>query len=184
MEAEGEKLFTVILRDITQRERAEEALQRIAAIVEFSEDAIITKDLNGVITTWNPGAERLFGYTAREAIGQPITLIIPADRLEEEPAVLARIRSGGSVRHYETVRRRKDGTLLDISLSVSPLKNSQGQMTGASKIARDISGRKRTEAALRASEQHFRALGENIAQLAWIADASGSVFWYNQRWYD
>jgi PAS domain S-box-containing protein len=132
-------------RDITERKQAERAAALLATIVESSDDAIISKDLNGVIISWNNGAERLFGYTAQEAIGQSIMMLIPSNRFDEEPSILKRIRHGESIQHYETVRRRKDGTLLDISLTVSPLVDRQGQIVGASKIARDITERKRTE---------------------------------------
>ena len=135
-------------RDITERKQAERAVALLATIVESSDDAIISKDLNGVILSWNNGAERLFGYTAQEAIGQPITMLIPPNRFDEEPGILKRIRHGEFIQHYETVRRRKDGTLLDISLTVSPLVDRQGQIVGASKIARDITERKRTETRL------------------------------------
>jgi len=121
---------------------------RLAAIVESSADAIVSKDLNGVITSWNQGAEALFGYTADEAIGQPVTMLMPPDRVDEEPGILARIRNGERIQSYETVRRRKDGTLIDISLTVSPVYNSEGKIVGASKIARDITHSKRTEAEL------------------------------------
>lgn len=118
----------------------------LSAIVDSSDDAIISKDLNGVITSWNKSAQRLFGFTAEEAVGQPVaSLLIPADRQEEEPVILARLRSGQRVDHFETVRRCKDGTLLDISLTISPVRNAQGVIIGASKIARDIGYRKRTE---------------------------------------
>ncbi len=119
--------------------------QQAAAIVEFSDDAIIGKDLNGIITSWNRGAEHLFGYAAQETIGQPITQLIPPDRLDEEPGILDRIRRGQSIDHYETVRRRKDGILLDISLTVSPIADARGRIVGASKIARDITERKRAD---------------------------------------
>jgi PAS domain S-box-containing protein len=132
-----------MLVDVTDRKRAEASAQRLASIVEFSDDAIISKDLSGVITSWNRGAERLFGYTAEEAIGKPITILIPADRQDEEPAILERIRHGELIDHYETVRRRKDGSLVDISLTTSPVKNAEGMIIGASKIARDISDRRR-----------------------------------------
>ena len=134
--------------DITERKRAEEAKARLAAIVESSDDAIISKGLDGVITSWNAGAERLFGYTPQEVIGRPITILMPPERVDEEPAILQRIRRGERIEHYETVRRRKDGTLLDISLTISPMRDSAGQLIGVSKIARDITGRKRTEEAL------------------------------------
>ena len=120
------------------------AAQHYAAIIESSDDAILSKDLNGVILTWNAGAERLFGYTAEEAIGKPVTLIIPLERLQEEPAILDKIHRGERIRAFETVRRRKDGSLIDISLTVSPIRDSQGRIVGASKIARDISELKKT----------------------------------------
>ncbi|HEX8556760.1 MAG TPA: PAS domain S-box protein [Pyrinomonadaceae bacterium] len=134
-----------ITRDVTERRRAEMRLRQAAAIVENSDDAIISKDLDGVILSWNPGAERLYGYTAEEIIGRPVTVLIPEDRPDEEPNILARIRRGERVDHYETVRRRKDGTFLDVSLTVSPVKDAEGRIVGASKIARDITGRRRAE---------------------------------------
>jgi PAS domain S-box-containing protein len=117
----------------------------LAAIIESAEDAVITKSLEGVITSWNPGAKRIFGYTADEAIGKPVTMLIPEDHLDEEPNILARIRAGERVEHYETVRVRKDGTLVDISLTVSPIRGPDGRIIGASKIARDISTRRQSE---------------------------------------
>ncbi|MGB8547071.1 MAG: PAS domain S-box protein [Xanthobacteraceae bacterium] len=137
-----------MLVDITDRKRAEESALRLASIVEFSDDAIVSKDLNGVITSWNRGAQALFGYTAREAVGNSVRTLIPPDRQDEESEILARIRRGEHIEHYETVRRRKDGTLIDISLTVSPVKNAAGEIVGASKIARNISERKRAEEAL------------------------------------
>ena len=124
--------------------------------MESSDDAIISKDLDGIIRTWNPGAERLFGYTAAEAIGKPVTILIPPGREDEEPGILARIRHGERIDHYETVRRRKDGSLLDISLTVSPVRDGEGRIVGASKIARDITDRKEAERKLRESEQRLR----------------------------
>jgi PAS domain S-box-containing protein len=123
----------------------ERAAHHYAAIVESSDDAILSKDLNGVITSWNRGAQRLFGYTAEEAVGRSVTILIPADRHDEEPMILDRIRRGERIDHYETIRRRKDGGLVDISLTVSPIRDLQGHVIGASKIARDISERKRAE---------------------------------------
>ena len=128
-----------------RRDNPDEARARLAAIVESSDDAIISKDLNGIITSWNRGAQRIFGYTAREVIGKSVTVLMPPDRVNEEPGILARIRRGESIDHYETVRRRKDGRLLDISLSVSPLKDASGTIIGASKIARDITERKQSQ---------------------------------------
>jgi PAS domain S-box-containing protein len=134
-----------MLVDITERKRNEEAAQHYAAIVESSEDAILSKDINGVITSWNRGAQRLFGYTSQEAVGKPVTMLIPTDRHEEEPRILERIRRGERIDHYETVRQRKDGSFFDISLTVSPIRDFRGNIIGASKIARDISERKRAE---------------------------------------
>lgn len=139
------------IRDRLQRLQADvrtahpghEAAAFLAAIVESSDDAIISKSLQGIITTWNLSAERLFGYSADEVVGRPITMLIPEDRLDEEPAILARINAGERVDHFETVRRRKDGTLIDISLTISPIRAGDGTIIGASKIARDISERKR-----------------------------------------
>jgi PAS domain S-box-containing protein len=121
--------------------------KQMAAIVSCSDDAIISKNLNGVILSWNHGAERLFGYTADEAIGKPITLLIPADRLDEEPTILERLRKGERVDHFETVRKKKDGTLVDISLTISPVKDDLGRVIGASKVARDITERKEADKA-------------------------------------
>jgi len=126
----------------------ERAAQLLQAIIDSSDDAIISKDLNGVITSWNKSAERLFGYSEAEAVGKPITILIPTDRLDEEPQILGRIRSGERVDHFETVRRRKDGKLLEISVTISPVKDHTGTVVGASKIARDITERKRADAAI------------------------------------
>src|SRR5215218_9196621 len=121
-------------------------VRHLARVVESSDDAIISKDLNGIILSWNRSAERIFGYTAAEAIGQSIRMIIPADRQSEEDTVLARIRAGQSVTHFETLRQHKDGTIIPISLTVSPILDDAGHVMGASKIARDIS--ERTEASI------------------------------------
>jgi PAS domain S-box-containing protein len=128
--------------DLIERNQTEQTAQRLAAVVDSSQDAIISKDLDGVIATWNGGAEKLFGYTAQEMIGKSIAILIPADRPDEETEILGRIRRGERIEHYETVRLRKDGTLVDISLTVSPIKDASGKVIGASKIARDISERK------------------------------------------
>jgi len=146
-----------IARDITGARRAERAAQLLAAIVDSSDVAIISKDLNGVVTSWNNAAERLFGFTAAEALGKPIAIIIPPDRLEEEPDILRRLESGERIEHLETVRRCKDGTLLDIALTISPIRDRNGLVIGASKIARDISEHKRTERAIHALNQQLAA---------------------------
>ena len=135
-----------MLVDITERKHVEEAGQRLSAIVESSDDAILSKNLDGIIMSWNRGAERLFGYSAEEMIGKSVTILIPAERQDEEPHILGRIRRGEHIEHYETVRLRKDGSLIDISLSVSPIKGAGGKIIGASKIARDISERKQAQA--------------------------------------
>ena len=146
-DASGDLIGAVnMLIDITDRKRAEEVKQRLASIVQFSDDAIISKSLKGKIESWNAGAERIFGYTASEAVGQSVEMLIPADRLDEEPEIINRIRRGERIEHYETVRRRKDGSLIDISLTVSPIMDADGRVISASKIARDITERKRTEA--------------------------------------
>jgi PAS domain S-box-containing protein len=134
-----------VLVDITEHKRAEEAAQRLASIVESSNDAIISKDLDGIITSWNKGAEELFGYSATEVIGKPVNILIPPDRQDEEPAILERIRRGERIEPVETLRLRKNGALVDISLTISPVKAADGTIIGASKIARDISERKRAE---------------------------------------
>ena len=180
----SERRNVVLQAEIGEHRLAEAALSRLAAIVQSSEDAIVSKDLNGVIATWNPGAERLFGYTAQEAIGRSVKMLIPADQLDEEPRILERIRRGETVSHYETIRRRKDGALLDISLTVSPIIDEHGTIVGASKIARDITEQKHTQQLVRESEERFRSLANAIPQLAWMANADGSTFWYNDRWYE
>ena len=136
--------------DLIERNEVEAALREsreqfrwLAAIVQSSDDAIISKDLNGIITSWNKGAERLFGYSAEDTIGKSITILIPPERHHEEHTILGRIRGGNRIEHYETVRRRKDGSLIDISLTISPVRNAEGNVVGASKIARDITGRKK-----------------------------------------
>ncbi|HTV42544.1 MAG TPA: CheR family methyltransferase [Candidatus Sulfotelmatobacter sp.] len=151
-------------------ERANAISGHFKAIVESSDDAIISKDLNGVIRTWNKGAEKIFGYTAEEAVGKPVTILIPPDHIDEEPGILARIRAGDRIDHYETVRVRKDGQLIDISLTVSPIKDDAGRITGASKIARDITAKKRTEMELKQArdeaERASRAKDDFLAALS------------------
>jgi PAS domain S-box-containing protein len=138
--------------DITERKRveaslreSEQRLRSLASIVEFSDDAIVSKNLDGIITSWNKGAERVFGYAAEEAIGQPITIVIPQDRQDEERAILTRIRRGERIDHFETIRRRKHGSLIVVSLTVSPVKNAEGKIVGASKSARDVTEQKRIQ---------------------------------------
>ena len=152
---------------------------RMASIVDSSDDAIITKNLDGMITSWNKGAERLFGYKANEAVGKHITLIIPADRREEETEILARLKRAEHIDHFETIRQRKDGSLLDISLSVSPLKNYSGAVIGASKVARDITEQKNAERALRESEERFRGIVNTTPECVKLIAADGRVLQMN-----
>jgi PAS domain S-box-containing protein len=155
--------LAIYLQDITERKQAETASFHLMALVLSSADAIVSKDLNGIIRSWNPAAEKLFGFTAAEAVGRPIAIIIPPDRRHEEDDILGRIRQGLAVEDFETVRMRKDGTLVDISLTVSPVRSTAGELIGASKIARDISDRKRVEEerrSLLARERAARAEAE------------------------
>jgi PAS domain S-box-containing protein len=178
--------------DITERKRAEQATLLLAAIVESSHDAIVSKSLNGVITSWNKGAERLFGYAAEEAVGQNITLIIPPERRDEERTIIEQLTRGERVDHFETVRMRKDGSLLDVSLTISPMKDASGRVVGASKLARDITDRKRAEEALRQAQtdlahaSRLTTMGEFTASLAHevkqpiaaaVTDANTCVRW-------
>jgi PAS domain S-box-containing protein len=156
-------------RDVTERKQIqralhenEERLRWVASIVDFSDDAIISKSLNGVITSWNTGAERVFGYTAEEAIGQPITIVIPRDRHAEERTILTRIRRGERIDHFETVRQRKNGSLIVISLTVSPVKNANGEVVGASKIARDVSEQKRAQEQIAALAREAEHRSKNL----------------------
>jgi PAS domain S-box-containing protein len=170
-----------IFAQLYRRQRNLEELNRtLAAVVESSNDAILSKDLNGIIATFNQGAERLFGYKAKEVVGKPITILIPPDLRHEEPEILARIRRGERIDQYETVRRRKDGTLVDVSLTVSPVKDDHGGIIGASKIARDITERKLSEARLRDSERQLQELIAAIPAAIYTTDAQGKVTYYNQ----
>lgn len=176
--------LAIYFQDITQRKQEEEVRSRLAAIVESSDDAIVSKTLDGIIVSWNRGAERIFGYTPEEIIGKSITVLMPPDRVEEEQALLAKLKRGEKIEHYETLRVGKDGGLLNISLTISPVKDMQGNIIGASKIARNITRQKEVEERLRRSEQELRALADSIPQLAWMAEPDGSIFWYNQGWYE
>jgi PAS domain S-box-containing protein len=167
--------------DTAERD-ADELRSRLAAIVASSDDAIISKNLDGIIVTWNEGAARIFGYAPEEVIGKSITLLIPPERADEEPAILAQLRKGQRVDHYTTVRKRKDGTLVDISLTISPVRNAAGEVIGASKIARDITQQKRAEEALQVSNERFRLMADSAPVLIWIADQTKGRNWFNKGW--
>ena len=174
------QMILLAIEDMTERQQSV-ITASLAAIVNSSDDAIIGKDLDGVITSWNNGAERLFGYTAQEAIGRPITMLIPPDRQHEEPEILARLKRGESVNHFETVRLRKNRSPLEISLTISPIKDATGRVIGASKIARDITERKQAEDALRASEERYRTLFDFDPVAIYSCDASGVIQQFNRR---
>jgi PAS domain S-box-containing protein len=154
------------------------------ALVESSDDAIVAKDIDGNVIAWNPAAERLFGWTAAEMVGQSIRRLLPDDRQHEEDLILERIRSGEKVGQFFTKRCHRDGSLLDISVSVSPVRDGAGNIVGASKIARDVSDYVRAQERLRESEERFRVLADNMSQLAWTTDPDGHIHWYNRRWYE
>jgi PAS domain S-box-containing protein len=169
-------------RDVTERTQvkadlreSEQQLRWLASIVEFSDDAIVSKNLDGIITSWNKGAERVFGYTAEEAVGRPITIVIPQDRQDEERTILTRIRRGERIEHFETVRQRKHGSLIWVSLTISPVKNAEGKIVGASKVARDITEQKRTSDQIatlaREAEHRSKNLLANVQAMVNLSQA-------------
>jgi PAS domain S-box-containing protein len=166
----GRKLFTVILRDVTERKQAEEVRERLAAVVESSEDAIISKTLQGTITAWNRGAENMFGYSASEAVGQSMLMLIPSELVKTESEILTTIRRGDSVGHFETLRVRKDGKSINISATISPIRDNRGAVVGALKIARDITERKSAEEAVRQSDARRKFALETAKLGDWELD--------------
>jgi PAS domain S-box-containing protein len=169
---------------MSEQKPPEEIMGLLAAIVASSDDAIISKNLDGLITSWNNSAERIFGYTAEEAIGQHITLVIPQERHSEESEILTRVRRGERVDHFHTVRKRKDGTFLDVSLTISPVRDSSGRVMGASKVARDITEQKQAERALRESEQRFRVITDASPILVWMSGTDKLCYYFNKGWLD
>jgi PAS domain S-box-containing protein len=168
-----------MLVDITERKQAQQADSLLAAIVGSSDDAIISKNFDGIITSWNKSAERIFGYTADEAIGKPIMLLIPEGSRGEEEEIIARLRRGERVDHFETTRVRKDGSTLDVSLTISPVRDGTGRVAGASKVARDITERKLAERALRNSEESFRAIVETTPECVKLVARDGTLLHMN-----
>lgn len=179
----NEVIFTAFLRDITERKQAELSLSRLAAIVESSGDAIIGKSLEGIITSWNTGAEKLFGYTAAEAVGHSITTLFPPDQGNELAQILEQVKLGETIERYETVRVRKDGQRIAIAATISPIKDVTGQVIGAAKIARDITARKQVEVALRESENRFQTFMDNSPAASWITDAAGRILYLSQTYF-
>jgi PAS domain S-box-containing protein len=174
-----DSLIVLTFHDVTERKQAERTTSLLAAIVDFSDDAILSKKLDGTITSWNQSAERLFGYKAEEAVGQNITLIVPWERRSEQEDILRRLARGERVEYFETVRRRKDGTHLDVSLTISPIRDAAGRVIGASNVARDVSERKRIEMALRENEERFRAIFETTPECVKLISADGTLLRMN-----
>lgn len=156
----------------------------LAAIVNSSNDAIISKNLNSIITSWNPAATRIFGFSAAEMVGQSIRKLIPVELQHEEDMILARVTSGEPVEAFETMRLTSSGERIPVSVTVSPVRDADGRIIGASKIARDLRETWALAAELRLTEQRFQMLADNMSQFAWIAEPAGDIIWYNRRWYD
>ena len=174
----------VTLEDITEERRSNNALLNLAAIVTNSSDAILSLDLKGRVLSWNPGAEQLYGWTARDMVGQSIERLLPSDRAGEVPGLLQRVGAGERVHFFETERLHRDGHRIEVSLTVSPVRSSTGEVIGISKIERDITSAKAIAASLMESERRFHLLTDNMDQLAWISNDDGSEYWFNGRWSD
>ena len=175
----------VDLTELKQVQGAErQSRARLAAIVESSSDAIVGKSLDGIIHSWNAGAQRLFGYTEEEVVGRPITLLIPPERQHEEQMILGRISRGERVEHYETVRVAKGGRRIDISLTVSPVRDESGRIIGASKVARDITESKRVQRELQNNNERFQRLANAVPAVIWTADSDGTITFASDRWYE
>lgn len=176
----GEQYAIAVVEDISERKAAEERLLQLSAIVASSDDAIYGKTLQGVITTWNSGATKMYGYSAAEIVGRPVSVLMPADREDEMPSVLSRLAMGENIESYETVRRRKDGSLVDVSLNISTIRDKSGRIIGASTIARDITKQKQAKARLRESEERLQSIIENLAEGLVVVNADGCALHWNR----
>ena len=174
--------WVAVVSDITERKRAEAIRFEHAAIVESSEDAIISKDLNAMITSWNQGAQRIFGYAEEEILGKPIAVIVPPELLDEERMILERLLAGGRIEHHETTRVTKAGKRVNVSLVIGPIKDLTGRITGFTKIARDITERKQAEASLRESEERFRLVADTAPVMIWMSGTDKLCNYFNQPW--
>ena len=191
LEADGKpRQYMAIRADITERKRAEEVRERLAAVVDSSDDAIVSKDLNGTINAWNRGAEKVFGYSASEILGKPALMLFPPELANEESDILARIRLGESVEHFETVRVRKDGKSIDVSVAISPIRDGNGAVVGASKVARDITDRKRAEETVQESLATSKAALKELADqqfalnqhaIVAVTDVQGTITYVNDK---
>lgn len=168
------------MRDITGEKANEEKIQRLAAIVQSSDDAIISKSITGHITSWNDAAQKMFNYTAEEMIGNHISVLIPGERMKEEDIIIDKLKKGERIAHFESQRMTRDGRIVDVSLAISPLKDANGRVIGASKIVRDITRQKEAERLINESEQKFRLLADSMPQFIWTGETSGSLNYYNK----
>jgi PAS domain S-box-containing protein len=181
-EAGGKKLFTVIIRDITERKKAEDIERTLAAIVQSSDDAILSMKLDGIIVSWNRGAQRMYGYSEVEVLGRPIQMIIPPEFQQEAKEILQRLKASEDTKHYETVRVTKRGERINVSLTISPIRDSAGNVVAASTIARDITYSKRAEASLRESEERFRLVANAAPVMIWMSGPDKLCSYFNQPW--
>jgi PAS domain S-box-containing protein len=168
--------------DVTELRQAEEVRSHLAAIVKSSDDAIIGKNLDGEIVSWNPGAERIYGYKAEEVVGRSISVLVPPELPDELPQILERLRHGGNLEHYETTRIQKDGSRIKVSVTISPIRDSTGAVVGASAIARNVTKQKRVEAALRESEERFRNMADTAPVMIWVSGPDKLYTFFNKTW--
>jgi PAS domain S-box-containing protein len=178
------KILAEIFSNALMRKRAQQVRSWHAAIVESSDDAIVSKNLDGVILSWNAGAERVFGYTSSDTVGHSIIMLIPPELWDEEDRILQRLRTGERIRHFETIRVTKDGRRINVSLTLSPVRDSKGQVVAVSKIARDVTDQKRAEQVLRESEERFRLVADRAPVFIWMSGADKQCTFFNQGWLD